>query len=156
MPRLVEGGAASPEVNSENPMIFNRFTGEVFSNYSVTCDHVVQTISMHACSLYPKAVLDDVGGYSSRYTGNYFREETDLDFRILRKGYTFFYNSRAFGYHSPIPRGSWKQIHRTMMTYYIIRNHVVFVISNFGVRALYMVPFYFLKIVFRRLGLLAN
>ena len=156
MPRLIEGGAASPEVNCENPMIFNRFTGEVFSNYSVICDHVVQTLSMHACSLYPKAVLESVGGYSSRYTGNYYREETDLDFRILRKGYTFFYNSRAFGYHNPIPRGSWKQIHRRMMTYYIIRNHVVFVVSTFGVRALYMVPFYFLTIVWRRLRILAN
>jgi glycosyltransferase involved in cell wall biosynthesis len=147
MPRLIEDRRDLIRMSCKDPMIFNHLTGEVFSNYSITCDSVIETRSMHACSLYPKSVLEEIGGYSTRYIGNYFREETDLDFRILKKGYSFYFNSAAFGYHKPIPRGSWKQNSRMKLTYYIIRNHCVFVIRIFGIRALYMIPFYCLSVV---------
>jgi len=151
MPRLIEDTPALDPQDCKDPMIFDHLTGEVFSHYSITCDSVIETISMHACSLYPKSVLEEVGGYSTRYIGNYFREETDLDFRILKKGYKFYFNSAAFGYHKPIPRGSWKQNSRMKLTYYIIRNHCVFVIRIFGFRALYMIPIYFLATLSRGL-----
>ncbi|MGB8219703.1 MAG: glycosyltransferase [Methanoregula sp.] len=151
MPRLIEDKPALDQKDCKEPMIFNHFTGEVFSHYSITCDRVIETISMHACSLYPKSVLEEVGGYSIRYIGNYFREETDLDFRILKRGYKFYFTSAAFGYHKPIPRGSWKQNSYMKLTYYIIRNHCMFVIRIFGVRALYMIPFYCLSVVYKGL-----
>lgn len=152
MPRLIEEPTPSVHRNCKDPMIFNTLTGEVFSNYSITCDRVIETISMHACSLYPKSVLEEIGGYSTWYTGNFFREETDLNLRIFKKGYKFYFNSAAFGYHNPIPRGSFKQNSRIKSTYYIIRNHIVFVIRNFGLRALYMVPSYLVNVVGRRVG----
>lgn len=149
-PRLIDDNPPSGPL-SDQPFILNKFTGEIFNNYSITADSVLSVITTHACTLYPKRVVEEVGQYSALFIGNYLREESDFNFRIAKKGYHFYYTSKAFAYHRRYPSGSFRKMPWSSYLYFSIRNHCVFVIRIFGVRALYMIPFYCLSIGFKGL-----
>jgi len=127
MPRLITNG----KDDLHRPFNFNKFTGEIFN--------------AHACCLYPRKALEEVGGYSSNFIGNYYREETDLDCRIKKSGGKFNYISSAIMYHNPVKMGSWKGM--SNQTYFIHRNHLIYLIRNFGLKILYMIPYYLSSVV---------
>ncbi len=129
MPRLITNSKDDPH----KPFSFNKWTGEMFN--------------AHACCLYPKKALIEVCGYSDAFIGNYYREETDLDCRIKKAGYTFKYVPSAIMHHNPVERGSWKEISRIRQTYYIHRNHLMFLYRNFGIKIAYMIPCYVISVV---------
>jgi glycosyltransferase involved in cell wall biosynthesis len=154
-PRLIDDNPPSASISNQ-PFILNRLTGEIINNYSIIADSIIPVITMHACSLYPKAVLEEVGLYSGLFIGNYLREESDLNFRIAKKGYHFYYTSKAFAYHKRYPSGSFRKMPWRSYLYFSIRNHCVFVIRIFGARALYMIPFYLFNVCSRRMGVKLN
>ena len=129
MPCLITNG----KCNLNKPFTFNKWTGEV--------------LNAHACCLYPKSALDKVGGYSGKFIGNYYREETDLDCRLKRAGYKFNYVPSAIIYHNPAEHGSWKDIPHAKQVYYTHRNHLVYLSRNFGWRLIYMIPFYAMSVI---------
>lgn len=140
---------------SKTPFIFNRFTGEIHNNYSIKINGVVETFTIHACSLYEKKLLENVGGYAERsYKGNYKREESDLNFRIKTRGYRFYFQSDAVAYHKKTYSGGCSKSSLIISEYFTIRNHIVFLYRNFGTSVCYMVPMYILIYVFRMLKFL--
>jgi glycosyltransferase involved in cell wall biosynthesis len=133
MPRLITNGKEDPH----KPFTFNKLTGEIFN--------------AHACCLYPKVALEKAGMYSNAFIGNYYREETDLDCRLKKAGLKYKYIPSAVMYHNPVEHGSWKGIDKLHQTYYIHRNHMAYLIRNFGWKILYMVPCYLVSVLLQSL-----
>jgi len=127
----------------KEPFIFNKLTGEITNNYMVCSDHVSEVVTVHACSLYAKATLEMVGGYEENaYVGNFVREETDLNFRIKKLGYKFYFQPNAVAQHNQIKSGGCRTstlVHREI---YSFRNHLVFIFRIFGAKSIYMIPSY--------------
>lgn len=153
MPRLVSDLEKELKYNSGDPIIFNRFTGEMYLNYWIQCEGLKEVITPHACSLYPRSAIIEVGGYPEDvYVGNCYREESDLNFRLLKHGYRFFYQSRAFALHKVQKTGGCRDFSFLMFEFYKIRNHIMFLIRIFRFRALYMIPFYLIERIFRSIS----
>lgn len=145
MPRLIDDSETRPKLDNCEPMSFNRFTGEIDNNYWIECPKVQEVITTHACSMYPKKILNEVGGYAENvYIGNYFREETDLNFRILQNGYHFYYQSKAWAFHSVQKSGGCRNYSFIISESFKIRNHFLFLIRIFRIKALYMIPLFLL------------
>lgn len=143
MPRLVSILQDQLKYEGNDPIIFSRFTGEMYINYWVVCNEVKETITTHACTLYPKKILIEVGGYPEHvYIGNCYREESDLNFRVLHQGYHFYYQPEAWAFHNVQKFGGCHDFSFLKHEYYKIRNHIVFLIRIFKIKALYMIPLF--------------
>lgn len=147
-------GGIAPRLIEENrmvypdkePFIFNKLTGEVTNNYMVYSDRVSEVVTVHACSMYAKAPLEAVEGYEENaYVGNFIREETDLNFRIKKLGYKFYFQPNAVAQHNQIKSGGCRTstlVHREI---YSFRNHLVFILRIFGAKSIYMIPSYIIS-----------
>lgn len=123
------------------PFVFNKWTGEVYNNYTEDFQEVQETVTGHACCLYDGNALKKLKGYEEKaYKGTYSREETDLNFRLGKAGYKFFFQPKAVAEHRKIKTGGSRQSNEIKFYYYHVRNHIVFLIRIFGIRAIYMVP----------------
>ncbi len=141
-PRLISDNDTGKSGKIE-PFIFNRYTGEIENNCSINLDSVVETITLHACSLYDKKKLLEIGGYGTDvFIGNYFREETDLNWRLRKKGYHLFFQSKAVAFHRRYEFGGCRTKSLLKLEYFTIRNHLMFLKRNFGFRLFYMCPLY--------------
>lgn len=141
-PRLISDNDTGKSGKIE-PFIFNRYTGEIENNCSINLDSVVETITLHACSLYDKKKLLEIGGYGTDvFIGNYFREETDLNWRLRKKGYHLFFQSKAVAFHRRYEFGGCRTKSLLKLEYFTIRNHLMFLKRNFGFRFFYMCPLY--------------
>ncbi|HOS83129.1 MAG TPA: glycosyltransferase family 2 protein [Methanolinea sp.] len=141
-PRLISDNDAGKSGKIE-PFIFNRYTGEIENNYSINLDNVVETITLHACSLYERKKLLEIGGYGSDiFIGNYFREETDLNWRLRKKGYHLFFQSKAIAFHRRYDFGGCRHKSLLKSEYFTIRNHLMFLKRNFGLKFFYMCPIF--------------
>jgi len=150
MPRLMSILQKKMKSTKCDPIIFNPLTGEMYLNYWIQCDDVKEVITPHACTLYPKSVLIEAGGYPENiYIGNCYREESDLNFRVLHQGYHFFYQSKACALHKVQESGGCRDFSFMKFEYYKIRNHIVFLIRIFRLKAIFMIPFYLLERFFR-------
>ncbi len=152
MPRL--SSELEKELKSDkcDPIIFNKHTGEIYLNYWIHCDGVKEVITTHACTLYPISVLIETGGYpENTYIGNCYREESDLNFRVLHLGYHFFYQSKAWALHKVQKSGGCRDFSFIKFEYFKIRNHIVFLIRIFKLKALYMIPFFIMERLIRTL-----
>jgi len=144
MPRLLDD--VTPINPKKPPIIFNKFTGEFINNYSINPGRIVETISVHACSLYPKDLIIQAGGYAEKiFKGNSFREETDLNCRIKRMDYKFFFQPKAWAYHQNYRKGGCRVSSKFKLYYFVHRNHMLFVARNFGLKAVYIIPIYLAK-----------
>jgi glycosyltransferase involved in cell wall biosynthesis len=144
MPRLIDDIS---QIHSEMPpIIINKYTGELANNYSINTGKIVESFTMHACSLYPKKVILEAGGYAEKiFKGNFLREETDLNCRIRRMGYKFYFQPKAFAYHKIYRKGGCRVSSNIISDYFIHRNHILFVMRNFGLKSIYIVPIYVTK-----------
>jgi glycosyltransferase involved in cell wall biosynthesis len=132
------------------PFVFNKWTGEVYNNYTEDFEEVQETVTGHACCLYAASALRNLGGYEEKaYKGTYSREETDLNFRLSKVDYKFFFQPKAVAEHRKIKMGGSRQTNELKFYYYHIRNHIVFLIRIFGMRAVYMMPCFVANIVLR-------
>jgi glycosyltransferase involved in cell wall biosynthesis len=143
-PRLIERcGEVYP---GKEPFIFNKLTGEVTNNYMVCSEHISEVVTLHACSMYPKTLLEVVGGYEEEaYIGNFLREETDLNFRIKKLGYKFYFQPNAVAQHNRIESGGCRTGTLVYREIYSFRNHLVFLLRIFGVKSIYMIPSYIIS-----------
>ena len=117
----------------------SKFSGEIWNNYGIDGNEPIETFTLHACSLIPKEIIEDVGGFSSGdYIGNCFREETDFYFRIRNKGYKLFFVPQARALHKNEIKGGCKLENSLKMHYFCIRNHFIFLHKYFGKKSIFM------------------
>ena len=132
-----------------SPCMFDRRTGIFFRNFSIDTGKVKEIVDVHACSLYQKKVLLEIGGYSSVYTGGAFSEETDTNLRIKKRGYKFFFQPKAIVHHKQVGSGGCSQTSSTFSYYFhYIKNNILIRGRNFGWKAWYMIPCFIFFIFF--------
>lgn len=142
VPRLIENTDPDEEAVRRNiPFYVNRFTGEIFNNYGQDSESVLEAAMGHACCLYPRDQLQAIGGYEEKaYKGSYCREESDLNMRLINRGLKFYFQPAAVADHNRISTGGCRLSGKLRQTYYYARNHIVFLLRNFGIKSTYMVP----------------
>ena len=132
----------------EVPCLRSKFTGIVYCNFVPEFEELQEVPDVHSCSLYPLAVLEEVGGYDEkRYKGNFLYEETDLNYRIQKKGYNFYFEPKAILYHRVISEGGCR-VNTLKYGYFFVVNHIKFVTKNFGLKSIYMIPSFLFFIAF--------
>ncbi|MBN1167442.1 MAG: glycosyltransferase family 2 protein [Methanospirillaceae archaeon] len=137
-PRLIEKNV--PVIHPNKPFITNKMTGEIDLNYTIKLPDVVKIESAHACTLYKRNLLLKIKGYrENRYKGNYAYEDVDLNRRILNMGCLLLFQPKAVAYHNKIETGGCRVTSNTREKYYYYRNYVIFILSNYGFSAPFMV-----------------
>src|SRR5271157_202499 len=150
VPRLIEKiDQNNIAVKKNVPFFIHKMTGEIFTNYSKDFGGVFKVEIGHSCCLYPTAQLRVVGGYAEVYKGNYYREESDLNMRLIKNGYQFYFQSAAVANHNKIETGGCRQFGQLRPTYYCARNHIVFLLKKFGAKSVYMIPCFLLQLTYR-------
>jgi len=144
-PRLITNFLNNPRTNITNKNIFisrfNKMTGLRVDNFSIILPDIMETNNVHACSLYPKGVLLEVGCYEENdYKGTYAYEEVDLNCKIRMKGYKLYFDSKAVAYHIMAKKGGCRVSSQLIRDYYYFRNHIIFLKKFYGMRSIYMVP----------------
>jgi glycosyltransferase involved in cell wall biosynthesis len=130
------------------PCKVSKHTGMRYFNFSCEFNDILEVPDIHACSLYPRNVLEETGGYDEkRFKGNFLYEETDLNYRIRKKGYKLYFESRAVLYHRIANEGGCR-VDTLRYCYFFMLNHIKFVTKNFGFRSLYMIPCFLILIAF--------
>lgn len=138
------------------PFMFDRWTGEVHTNYTEDFGEVQEVVTVHSCSLYSLNALREVRGFEENaYTGTYGREESDLNFRMAKKGYKFFFQPKAIAYHKHVHFGGCF-LPQPQRGYYYIKNHIVFVTRIFGIKSFYMIPLFLINTLFKSSHVLLN
>jgi len=147
VPRLIENTDPDEEAVRRNvPFYVNKFTGEIFNNYGQDPGSVLKVDMGHACCLYPVDQLRNIGGYEEKaYKGTYCREESDLNMRLINLGFKFYFQPAAVADHNRVSTGGCRLSGRLKQTYYYARNHIVFLLRNFGIRSIYMIPFFLIE-----------
>ena len=126
------------------PSALNRFTGITYDNFDIDSGNVRETVKIHACSLFPRSIYGEVGGYGSIYEGGKASlEETDMCFRISNHGYKLYFHPKAAEIHKRETKGGCGEGLSVNGHLYFMRNHAIFLWRNFGFRVLYMYPFFF-------------
>lgn len=136
----------------EKPCIIDQKTGFISKNFTPNFNKLQEVEDVHACSLYPKKIFEKMGGFEEDvYIGNYMYGETDFNFKIKNKGYKLYFQPKAIAYHKTAPTGGCRLPVLTY-SYYSIRNHIIFIKRNFGLKSLYMIPcfLFYTFIVFMR------
>ncbi|AYK14396.1 MAG: glycosyltransferase family 2 protein [Methanosarcina flavescens] len=152
VPRLIENTNPDKEaVKRDVPFYVNKFTGEIFNNYGQDSGNVIEVEMGHACCLYPAKQLQSIGGYEEKaYKGTYCREESDLNMRLINKGFKFYFQPAAVADHNKVSTGGCRLSGRLRQTYFYARNHIIFLLRNFGIKSTYMIPC-FLIVLSRRI-----
>lgn len=134
----------------KSPSYLDKWTGIVYRNFSSDFEDLQEVVDLHALSLFSKDVCEEIGGYDAeRYKGTYMREEADFYFRMMNKGYKLFFQPKAVVHHNEVDTGGCSNFSlSTTYYYYFLRNHIIFVIRNFGWKSLYMIPFFLFFIIF--------
>lgn len=131
-----------------SPCVINKVTGVHFYNFSADFSDLQEVQDMHACSFYTKEAILSVGSYDYvGYSGNYLYEETDLNTRIRRNGYSFYFEPKAVLHHNIVSSGGCKVNIKRYVYYYVI-NHIKFIIKNYGIHAVYMIPSFLAFVTF--------
>lgn len=130
----------------------NKKTGLIYDDFGLTSTKVEECPTLHACSLIPKTVFKNVGGYEEKkYKGVHFREETDFYFRVKDKGYKLYFQPNAITHHEHVDFGGCRASSSLIVCYYIVRNHIIFLHRIFGIKSLYMIPLFLLDSAYKTL-----
>jgi GT2 family glycosyltransferase len=162
-PRLIDNRGNKDYFEKKNinsACAISKKTGRVYNNFGLESDVLQECPSLHACSLIPKSVFEDVGGYEeNRYKGTYVREESDFYFQVKKRGYKLYFQSKAITYHKHVDSGGCRVNNLLANEYYLIRNYTLFTFKFYGIRSIYMIPFNILliflntlKYIFRERG----
>jgi GT2 family glycosyltransferase len=155
----VGGTCSSPAQNlltknqdtGSSPCFQSKFTGLIYHNFSPEFGVLQEVQDVHPCSLYLKQALIEVGLYDeTSYVGNFFYEDSDLNHRIRRRGYKFYFAPDAIFYHIITSEGGCRTT-RLRYGLFFVKNHITYVRRNFGARCVYMIPLFFVS--FTKLGL---
>jgi glycosyltransferase involved in cell wall biosynthesis len=130
-----------------SPCEIDKFTGLVYRNFGADFGSLQEIVDIHACSLFSKKAFEEVGGYSDVYRGTYVLQEDDLHLRMRRKGYKLYFQSNAVIHHELAGTGGCVDFSSSIaFSYYFLRNQVIFTVRNFGIKSLFMIPFFFFYI----------
>lgn len=66
---------------------------------------------------YPVNLLRDIGGFDEELANPSWREETDVQFRLLRKGHRFIYHPDVFVWHVPGVKGGISDVEDNFSEY---------------------------------------
>jgi len=152
-PRLIVNSDNYPYLNEnkkfkEQICNLNPLTGCITCDYDKILENPIEVINVHACSLYVKDFVKKIGGYEEKaFIGNYAYEDIDLNFRLRREGYHLFFQSNAIVYHNMASFGGCRNFLYFRTLYYQYRNHILFLIRNFGMKSVYMIPSFFIFIL---------
>lgn len=126
-----------------SPCEIDRYTGLVYRNFSVNFGSLQEVVDIHACSLFSKEAFEEVGGYSGIYRGTHVLQEDDLHLRMRDKGYKLYFQPKAIVHHELAETGGCMDFSSSMVySYYFLRNQIIFVVRNFGMKSLFIVPFF--------------
>jgi GT2 family glycosyltransferase len=132
--------------NLKSPCVRGKYTGIVYFNFNSGFSDLQEVEGIHSCSLYTRSAIEDAEGYDEiNYGGNFLYEETDLNYRILSKGYKFYFEPKAIFYHKSVAEGGCR-VKALNYAYFFILNHVRFLTKNFGLKSLYMIPLFLIFI----------
>jgi GT2 family glycosyltransferase len=131
-------------------------TGDVAGSFNVEAQALTEVPILHGYSMVRREAFLDIGGFDEKtYSGNYFREETDLWLRFRKKGYRLYYEPRARIYcqKSLTRGGQWSNVHGKLLVYeyYVYRNHNKFLKKFYGGKRLLMLPTFMLRRLHTRL-----
>ena len=128
----------------QSPCEVDKYTGIIYRNYDKDFNNIIEVMDVHACSLFSRPLIVQVGGYSNAFnTQNFILQESDLHFRLRKAGYKLFFQPRAITYHHEALNGGCSVGTQKWLTYYyLIRNQTIFLKRNYGVRAIYMIPLF--------------
>lgn len=135
----------------KTPSIIDNRTGMIYRNFSPDYTDLMEVRDCHACSLYSAEMFKEVRYEEKAYKGSYTGEESDMHLRALKKGYHFYFQPKAIMYHNIEDQGGCR-LPLYLWTYYFMRNHIMFLIRNFGKKSVYMIPSFFLFIASVLLG----
>lgn len=133
-----------------SPCEIDKFTGLVYRNFGADFGSLQEVVDVHACSLFSKEAFGEVGGYSDIYKGTHVLQEDDLHLRMRDKGYKLYFQPKGIVHHELAETGGCIDFSSSMaFSYYFLRNQIVFIARNFGVRALYMIPLFLFYITIK-------
>jgi glycosyltransferase involved in cell wall biosynthesis len=126
-----------------HPCTLNPLTGVVRQNFSPEFHGVWDVPNVHACSLYSRQALESVGGYDeTTYQGNYLYEETDLNVRIRKLGYTLIFQPKAIMNHYHGRGDGGCRVGAFRYGVFFVLNHLKFLVKNYAIRSVWMMPFF--------------
>lgn len=128
---------------AKSPCVVDRRTGLIYRNFHPDFKEVIEIEDAHSCSVYRKEVFDQIQYESQAYIGNYIGEESDFHFRLRKMGYTIYFQPQAILYHNTVNSGGCR-LPLMKWSYYFIRNHIIFLKRNYGIRSIYMIPYFFI------------
>jgi len=131
-------------------------TGDIAGSFNVGGEDAMEVAILHGYSLVRKEAFFDVGGFDEKtYSGNYYREETDLWLRFRMKSYRLYYEPKARVYcqKSLMRGGQWSNVEGSLLAYeyYVLRNHSKFLRKFYGRKRLLMLPTFALRRLYTRL-----
>lgn len=139
-PGILNEGSRKASKTMSEPCIIDKLTGVHFYNFSTHFSSLREVPDVHACSFYTREAINSVGGYDDkRYKGNYLYEETDLNMRIHKKGFSFYFEPTAVIHHRMYSSGGCR-VNVRKYVYYYVTNHIKFVTKNYGICSVYMIP----------------
>jgi glycosyltransferase involved in cell wall biosynthesis len=135
-------------IKSGEVIVFDKKTGSRYGDFGIDTKQIKEVPDVHACSLYLKYALRKVGGYEENaYKGNYTCEEVDLNFRIRKIGFKLYFQPKAVVHHYKSEVGGVRLSSAYLTNYYMIRNHIIFIFRNFGIKSFYMIPLYLFHLI---------
>lgn len=141
-------GFAKKDVDSKlinNPCIVDKKTGLIYRNFSPEFKNIVQIEDCHSCSLYSKEIFYNNHYEESAYKGNYIGEESEFHLKLSKKGYKLFFQPNAIMTHNVDMKGGCR-LPFIQWSYYFARNHSIFILRNYGVKSLLMIPYFYIYI----------
>lgn len=133
------------------PVRVARFSGDVLGSFERKTAGLVEVPALHVAAVVKREDFQVVGGFDSEtYAGNYFREETDLFFRLARTGRKLLFNPNAVAYHVEVGAGG-QRFNILKYEYYVLRNHFRFLRKFFGRKSIIMTFFFFFRRIYERL-----
>lgn len=127
------------------PCHVSPYTGVVYFDFSPRYDEIQEVPNAHACCFYNSEVFRSINYDYARYGGNYLFEDTDFNHRIVKSGYNIYFQPKAIMNHVHISSGGC----RTSIFkygYYFSRNYIKYVLKNYGIKSVYMIPLFYLYI----------
>lgn len=124
-----------------------KITKITYFNFSPRFKNLQEVPDVHSCSLYSRIAIDEAGRYDDkRIKGNYLFEETDLNTRIVKLGYSFFFNPKAIFYHLIGQKGGCR-VDKFRYGYFFLTNYLIYAIKNYGIRSSIMIPAFICQIL---------
>ena len=128
----------------------DRLTGDVRGFPDVPLEGLVEVEMIHGYSLVDREAFLDVGGFdTATYTGNFYREETDLWMRMRKRGYRLYYEPEAEIYvrKGLTTGGQWANVGGSLLKYeyYVLRNHYAYLRKFYGLERYFMFPLFILR-----------